>query len=361
MLYRIFYPLHEFFIGFNLFRYISFRTAMACISSFAIFMIFAPFFIRFMKRKGWIENVKRKGCEHLYPYQAKKEGTPTVGGILIIFATIISVILWCDIYNVYVWLTLSSLLWLGILGLYDDFCKIKKNSIGLSKGKKFFFQGLWGLILGFFLYFKKDYPNTLEFPFFKNLILNLGLSYILFIAIIVIASSNAVNLTDGLDGLAIGCIIFASFAYGALAYISGHIKLSSYLFITHIPNAGELTIFSSALAGASLGFLWYNAYPAQIFMGDTGSLSLGGAIATIAIIIKKELLLFLVGGVFVLEALSVILQVAYFRLKGKRFFLTAPFHHHFQLKGIPEPKIIVRIWIIAGILAILSLVTLKLR
>lgn len=361
MFYKLFYPLKDIFFPFNLFRYISFRSAMSCVFAFLTFMTIAPFFLKFLKKKGWLANYNRKGCEHLFAYHKAKLGIPTGAGILINFSIILSALLWCDISNIYVWLTIFVILGLGLVGFVDDYYKCRKGKEGITKSEKFILQVIVAVGIGILLYMKKDYPNTIEFPFFKNLIFDLGFFYIFLVMLVITASSNAVNLSDGLDGLAIGCVILASFAYAVLAYVTGHIKLSNYLFISYIPGAGELTVLASAIAGAGLGFLWYNAYPAEAFMGDTGSLALGGAIGTIALIIKKELLLFLVGGIFVLEALSVILQVFSYRFCGRRIFLTAPFHHHFQLKDIAEPKLIVRIWIIAGVLAILSLLTLKLR
>jgi phospho-N-acetylmuramoyl-pentapeptide-transferase len=308
-----------------------------------------------------VERVKRESCEKLYQYHLHKEGTPTSGGLLIIFSTLISSFLFCDPLNPYVILGMFSLIFLGLVGYYDDYLKVQRGKKGLRKRYKLLFQAIWGLILGGYLYLKPDYEPLLELPFFKEMLLNLGITYIFFTILVVMATSNAVNLTDGLDGLAIGSVIIAAGAYAVMAYLAGHSKLSAYLFISYVPGAGELSIFLTALIGASVGFLWYNAYPAEIFMGDSGSLALGGAIATVAVIIKKELLLLIIGGLFVIETISVLIQVVSFRFRGKRVFYIAPIHHHFQIKGWPEPKIIVRFWILSAIFALLSLLTLKIR
>lgn len=361
MLYRILFPLKEFFFGFNIFKYISFRAISAFICSYLIFLFFYPKFIAYLKKKDLVEKVERESCEKLYPYHSHKEGIPTCGGLLIIFTTIITTLFFSDILNPYVILALLSIIFFGGLGYCDDLLKIKRSKTGLKKRYKFLFQSLWGLILAGYLYLKFDYPPIIEVPFFKSLIINLGIFYLIFVILVVIATTNAVNLTDGLDGLAIGAVIVASAAYSVMAYLTGNAKFSSYLFISYVPGAGELAVFLSALIGASVGFLWYNSYPAEIFMGDCGSLALGGAIATVAVVIKKELLLLIIGGLFVVETFSVLIQVISFRTRGKRVFHFAPIHHHFQIKGWPEPKIIVRFWIISILFALLSLLTLKLR
>jgi phospho-N-acetylmuramoyl-pentapeptide-transferase len=361
MLYKILYPLRDYFFGFNIFKYITFRAIAGCGTSFFLFMLFYPRFVNFLYKKGLLEKVKRKGCEELYKYHRDKEGIPTSGGILIIISTLISSILFCDISSPYVLLALSSLIFLGTVGYLDDISKVKKSKKGLKKRYKLLAQLAWGLFLGFILYIKPDYPSTIEIPFFKHIYLDIGILYLVFTAVVVIGTSNAVNLTDGLDGLAIGAVIIASGAFAVMAYITGNVKFSSYLFISYVPGAGELTVFLSSLIGASVGFLWYNAYPAEIFMGDSGALALGGAIATAAIIIKKELLLLIIGGLFVIETISVLIQIFSFRIRRKKVFYFAPIHHHFQVKGWPEPKIIVRFWIISTLFALLSLLTLKIR
>lgn len=361
MLYKILYPLREYFFGFNIFKYTTFRAIAGCGSSFFIFLLFYPKFVKFLQAKGLVENVRRKGCEDLYKYHQNKEGIPTSGGILIILSTIISSVLFCDISSPYVLLAIFSLIFLGYVGYIDDVYKIKKGKRGLKKRYKLLAQLVWGVVVGGVLYIKSDYPAVIEIPFFKHIYLDIGILYLIFTAIVVMATSNAVNLTDGLDGLAIGAVIIASTAFAIMAYIAGNVKFSSYLLVSYIPTAGELTIFLSSLIGASVGFLWYNSYPAEIFMGDSGALALGGAIATTAIIIKKELLLLIIGGLFVIETISVLIQIFSFRLRGKKVFYFAPIHHHFQVKGWPEPKIIVRFWIISSLFALLSLLTLKIR
>ncbi len=361
MLYKIFYPLRDIFFGFNIFKYISFRAISASGVSFIIFVLFYPRFIIFLRKRGLIENIKRESCEKLYEYHSHKEGTPTSGGILIIISTLITALFFCDFLNPYVLMTALGMIFLGLVGYCDDFIKIKKNKRGLSKRYKILMQSLWGLILGCYLYLRPTYEPTIEIPFFKTIFLNWGFFYLFFVMLVVIATSNAVNLTDGLDGLAIGSTIIASVTFGIMAYLAGNFKLSNYLYITYVPGAGELMVFLAALIGASVGFLWYNSYPAEVFMGDSGSLAIGGTIATVAVIIKKELLLLIIGGLFVIETVSVLIQIISFKYRGKRFFHIAPIHHHFQIKGWPEPKIIIRFWIISILFALLSLLTLKVR
>jgi phospho-N-acetylmuramoyl-pentapeptide-transferase len=288
-----------------------------------------------------------------------------MGGLLILFTVIVSVLLWADLTVGYVWLVLFVLVSYGALGFADDYMKvILKNKKGISPLRKFFLQGILGLAAGYALYSgmaDTSFQPVVMFPFFKNVHPNLGFWFVPYAALVIVATSNAVNLTDGLDGLAIGPIMIAAMAYVVFSYVAGHAGMSKYLLVLHVRGAGELAIVSGALFGAGLGFLWFNAYPAQVFMGDVGSLSLGAALAVVALSIKQEILLFLVGGLFVIEALSVILQVASFKLRGKRIFLMAPLHHHFEEKGWSEPKVTVRFWIVAIVLALLSLSTLKLR
>jgi phospho-N-acetylmuramoyl-pentapeptide-transferase len=335
---------------------------MAALTSFLISLVFGPLIIKMLMRLKMTENIKKEDSQKLYELHSRKQDTPTMGGILIIFAVIVSTILWADIFNKYVLLVLFSTIWLGTTGLIDDYLKhIRKKSKGLKVTAKLTSQVIFGLILGIFLFVNPQYSTKLDIPFLKYVSLDLGIFYILFIILVITGSSNAVNLTDGLDGLAIGSVIMVAFAFSVLSYVSGNINFSHYLFIPYILGSGELTIFCASILGAGLGFLWFNCYPASIFMGDVGSLALGGALGTIAILIKKELLLGVVGGVFVLEALSVILQVASFRLRKKRIFKIAPLHHHFQFLGWSESKVIVRFWIIAILFALLTLVTLKIR
>jgi len=361
MFYRIIYPLKDIFFGFNLFKYITFRSIVAAGFSFFIFMLFYPKFVGYITRKGLVERVKRDKCEKLYEYHAHKEGIPTSGGILIILSTIIATIIFGDILNSYVQLTLLAFVSLGILGFWDDMAKLKNQKKGISRKSKILIQSLVGIAVGGYLYLKSGYNPGLEVPFLKDFIFNIGIFYIVFIVLVVVATSNAVNLTDGLDGLAVGSVIIAAIAFAIMAYLAGHFKLSEYLLISYVDGAGELAVFLAALTGSCFGFLWHNAYPADIFMGDSGSMALGGAIATVAVIIKKELLLLIIGGLFVIETISVLIQILSFKTRGKRVFYFAPIHHHFQIKGWAEPKIIVRFWIISIFFALLSLLTLKLR
>jgi len=362
MLYYWLYPLRDFFYGFNVFRYITFRAAGAAVTAFLISILLAPWIIRQLDRLKIGETIRRRHVPTLYPLHANKEGTPTMGGILIVTAIVISTLLWADVFNKYILLVLASIIWLGIVGFIDDYIKLtSERSRGLRAITKLTGQTILGLLVGIYLLYGLGAKGIIEIPFLKNLLINLGYFYIFYVALVIIASSNAVNITDGLDGLAIGCVVMAALAYSIMSYIAGNVNFSDYLMVFYVPGSGELAIFCAAIAGAGLGFLWFNSYPASIFMGDTGALALGGAIGAVAILIKKELLLVVVGGVFVIEALSVILQVASVKIHGKRIFKMAPLHHHFQLNGWPESKIIIRFWIIAGIFAILSLATLKLR
>lgn len=361
MFYHFLYPLKEIFFGFNVFKYITFRALGAVITSFLLVLILSPFIIKRLKDLK-IGQYIQKDSSPLYDLHRFKEGTPTMGGVIILLVVLISTLFWADLTNRYILLVISCVIYLGILGFLDDLIKIRrKNPKGLKISQKFLGQILLGLIVGVILYFDKEFSLTLDLPFFKKLVLNLGIFYIFFCAIVITGASNAVNLTDGLDGLAVGCVIMVFLAYGILSYLTGNIKFSQYLFIPYIRGVGELAVFCASVFGAGLGFLWYNSYPAQVFMGDVGSLPLGGALGCVAVFIKKEILLVIVGGIFVLEAISVILQVVFFKLKGKRIFKIAPLHYHFQFLGWSESKIIVRFWIIAVILALMSLTTLKLR
>jgi phospho-N-acetylmuramoyl-pentapeptide-transferase len=359
MLYHLLYPLNTLFAGFNVFRYITFRTIGAAITAFLFFVLVAPAFIRYIKNLQIRQVVRDDGPEtHL-----QKEGIPTMGGLLIIFTIINSTLLWANLANHYVWVILGVTLWFGTIGAIDDFKKISvKNSKGLSAKGKLLLQVAGALLFGLILYSHPNFDGQLSVPFFKALRPDLGWFYIVFTILVIVGASNAVNLTDGLDGLAAGPIVISGGVYLVFSYLAGHAILSDYLQIPFVPGSGELAVFCGALVGSSLGFLWYNAYPAHMFMGDVGSLSLGGALGTIAIITKQEILLAIVGGIFVMEALSVIIQVGFFKLSGgKRVFLMAPFHHHFEKKGWAEPKVVVRFWIISIILGLVALATLKLR
>ncbi len=360
MLYSILYNLHVYFSPFNVFRYITFRTAVAVITASILSLLFAPFVIDRLKRLSLIQQIRDDGPKAHYD----KAGTPTMGGILILGSIVLTSLLWSDLKNKYVWIMIMATIGFGLIGFLDDYLKIRRrNSKGLRPCYKFAGQIVLALIIGVILYYDANdpYPSILSIPFFKKWLIDLGWFYIPFSIIVIIGSSNAVNLTDGIDGLAIGLVGIAVAANGALVYISGHSGFAHYLQVLYLPGTGELTVFCGAMLGASLGFLWYNAYPAELFMGDVGSLGLGGALGTLAVITKHEIVLAVVGGIFVLEATSVILQVISFKLTGKRIFKMAPLHHHFELKGWPEPKVIVRFWIVGIMLALLSLATLKLR
>ncbi len=358
MLYHLLYPLHTEYSVLYVFRYITFRTIYATITALLISFILGPWLIATLQRMQIGQTIRKVGPESHFV----KEGTPTMGGALILFAIIIPTLLWADLTNLYIWVTLLVTTGYGAVGFIDDYLKVvRKSSDGISARQKMFWQILIALIASLLLYRSGNFDTHLSLPFFKNVNPDLGIFYILFATLVMVGASNAVNLTDGLDGLAIGPMIIAAGTFLLLAYLVGNAKLSSYLQITGIQGAGELAILCGAMVGAGLGFLWFNTYPAQVFMGDVGSLSLGGALGTIAVITKNEFVLVIVGGIFVIEALSVIVQVISFRYWGRRVFRMAPIHHHFELKGWPEPKIIVRFWIISIILALIALSTLKLR
>lgn len=362
MLYNLLFPLHSVISVFNIFRYITFRAAMACLTAFVISLVFGPPIIRMLARMKIGENIRKEESVKLYELHSGKQNTPTMGGILILLAVISSTLLWSDISNRYIIIALFSTIWLGVTGFIDDYIKqSKKRSKGLTAASKLTSQIILGLLLGMMLFLDPQVSTKLDMPFLKNVSIDLGIFYILFVILVIAGSSNAVNLTDGLDGLAIGVVIMVALGFSVLSYLSGNIKLSDYLLIPYIRGSGELTVFCASIFGAGLGFLWFNCHPASVFMGDVGSLALGGALGIIAILIRKELLLFIIGGVFVVEALSVILQVVSFRLTKKRIFKIAPIHHHFQFLGWSENKVIVRFWIIASLLALLTLVTLKIR
>jgi len=362
MLYYILYQLRDFWFGFNVFKYITFRAAMASVTSFLICIIFGPVIIKKLIEIKAGQQIRREYVENLYELHKHKQGTPTMGGVFIILAVVFSTVLWARLDNRFVLICLISMIWLGLVGFLDDYIKlVKERNLGLRASTKFAGQIIISLLIAIFLYLDKAVAPTLSFPFFKNLVVNLGVFYILFVILVIVSCSNAVNITDGLDGLAIGCVTIIALTFGVISYITGHIKFSDYLNIFYLEGAGEIAIFCAAIVGGGLGFLWFNAHPASVFMGDTGSLALGGAIGIISLIIKKEILLIMVGGIFVVEVLSVILQVLSLKITGKRMFLMSPLHHHFQLKGIHESKIIIRFWIVAIVLALATLSTLKLR
>ena len=359
MLYHLLYPLHTTFSVFNVFRYITFRAIYASLTAFLICFIMGPWIIRKMSQMQIGQYIRDDGPqEHL-----KKAGTPTMGGTLIIAAIVISTLLWANLTNFYTWILLFVTVSFAGIGFYDDYLmQVKKRSKGLSARSKLLLQLICASLAGILVCLRPDFDTQVTVPFFKNITPDLGWGYVLFAALVIVGTSNAVNLTDGLDGLAIGPVIIASVTYMIFAYVAGHIKFANYLQINYVAASGETAVFCGALAGAGLGFLWFNAYPAQIFMGDVGSLPLGGALGAIAVITKQEILLILVGGLFVIEALSVIFQVGFFKItKGRRIFRMAPLHHHFELKGWAEPKVIVRFWIIAIALALMAMSTLKLR
>jgi phospho-N-acetylmuramoyl-pentapeptide-transferase len=323
-------------------------------------MLVGPAVLKMLKRYQIQQQIRPDGPQSHF----HKADTPTMGGILILLAIVFSTLLWADLGNRLVWVCLFSLLAIGGVGFFDDFLKLtRKDSRGLSPRYKIFWQVMLGLSVGLYLYFWPTGANVtrLAIPFFKMWLPDLGIFYILLVMVVIVSTSNAVNLADGLDGLAIGLFLMASATYTLMSYLAGHASVARYLQILFVRGASEVTVFCGAMVGASVGFLWFNAYPAQVFMGDVGSLALGAALGTVAVIIKSELLLLIVGGVFALEAASVILQVFSFRTIGKRLFRMAPIHHHFELNGLTEPKIIVRFWIVSFILALVSLTTLKLR
>ena len=362
MLYHLLYPLADKFIGFNVFRYVTFRSVYAAVTAFGLCLFFGGAVIARMRAAQLGEKIRSDGpASH-----SAKAGTPTMGGILIILTMVISDLLWVRWDSKFFWITLFAILWFGAIGFADDVMKLmgQGKNRGLSSLWKFIFQCIGAIIIvGCYMYVLPDdfhLKTSITLPFIKHP-LNLDVLYPFFAVLVIVSASNAVNLTDGLDGLAVGCTTFAAMAFVVITYISGNVKFSEYLKIITVPGSSELTVLCAALVGAGLGFLWFNAHPAQIFMGDTGSLALGGLLGTIAVIVKQEVLLIIVGGIFVAEALSVIIQVGSFKLRGKRVFKMAPLHHHFELSGVPESKLIVRFWIVAIVLTLLTLSTLKLR
>jgi phospho-N-acetylmuramoyl-pentapeptide-transferase len=364
------YYLHRFsdqFIGFNVFYYVTFRSVAAAVTAFAVSLIFGNFVIRKLTALKLGQPIRAAEEVHrLAELHFSKQGTPTMGGVLIIGAVFLSSFLWARPDNRFVWLALFSMLYLGALGFADDYLKVtKKKSAGISGRFKLFFQIILAVIVtAVFLTspLLEVQARSLYLPFFKApVITNMGWFTFLFFALVIVGSSNAVNLTDGLDGLAIGCTVTVAFAYALLSYAAGNFRIAEYLQVPFYPFTGELTVVCAALVGAGFGFLWFNCHPAKVFMGDTGSLAIGGMIGVVAICCKQELLLMVVGGVFVIEAVSVILQVLSFKLTGRRIFAMSPIHHHFELVGWKENTVIVRFWILSGIFALLGLATLKLR
>ena len=358
MLYHLLYPLAADYKLFNVFKYLTFRSIYAMITALVLSFIVGPWVVRKLEGLQARQVIRTDGPEsHL-----KKQGTPTMGGVLILVCIVVPTLLWADLKNVFIWLTLLVLVGYGVLGFVDDYKKVvEKNPKGLSPRQKMFWQILLAGGVGIFLFYLPGFSTELYLPFFKRVHPELGLLFIPFVTLVIVGSSNAVNLTDGLDGLAIGPVAINAGTYLLFCYIAGNARLSGYLQIPYVPGAGELAVLCGATVGAGLGFLWYNAYPAEVFMGDVGSLSLGGALGTLAVLTKQEILLVIVGGVFVVEALSVIFQVGSYKYRGKRIFRMAPIHHHFELKGVAEPKIIVRFWIITIILALVAISTLKMR
>jgi phospho-N-acetylmuramoyl-pentapeptide-transferase len=376
LLYLFYHLLERYLHALNVFRYITVRTALASLTAMLIALVLGPWVIRRLRDMQIGQFIREEGPKS----HQSKAGTPTMGGVLIVGSTVIPTLLWGDLGNAYVWLAMFSMVAFGAIGFVDDYRKVvKKRNLGLTGTRKFILQVIASCVVAVTLIgltASHTYSTQLSVPFFKNfhpdMVVHSLLSspyfwwaaylpFLVFVALVIVGSSNAVNLTDGLDGLAIGCVVVAAGALTVLTYVTSHAGFSAYLDIPHLPQVGELTVFCGSVVGSALGFLWYNAHPAEVFMGDVGSLSLGGSIGMVAVAIKQEILLFFVGGVFVLEALSVILQVISFRLTGKRIFRMSPLHHHFELGGWSESKTIVRFWIAALVFALFSLTTLKLR
>ena len=358
MLYHLLVPLKDAFGPFNVVQYITFRTGAATLTALILSIVLGPTFVRFLQRLSVGQSIREEGPQS----HQVKAGTPTMGGVLILFAVLVPTMLWADITSPFVLLVVGATLGYGLIGFFDDYLKVaRKHNSGLSARGKFLLQSVVGVALGIGLLVLTPIDGELTFPFLKNLSINLGLLYVGFAAFVLVGASNGVNLTDGLDGLAIGATLIAAATYAVFTYIAGNSVAAKYLQVPYVPGAGEVTVFLGALVGASLGFLWFNAYPAEVFMGDVGSLSLGGAIGSVALVAKQEIVLAIVGGVFVIETLSVILQVGSFKTRGRRIFRMAPIHHHFEMLGWKEPKIIVRFWIASILFALLGLSTLKLR
>ena len=352
--------LSQYYTGFNVFQYLTLRAILGVMTALGIALIVGPTMIRHLSFRQIGQVVRNDGPES----HISKTGTPTMGGSLILVAIAVSTLLWADLTNRYVWVVLLVTLLFGTIGFVDDYIKlVRQDPKGLLSRYKYFWQSVVGLGAAIFLYMTVQTPaeTQLIVPFFKEIIIPLGAWYLLVVYLVIVGSSNAVNLTDGLDGLAIMPTVMVAAALGLFSYVAGHFEFANYLQIPHIPGAGELTVFCAAMVGAGLGFLWFNTYPAQVFMGDVGALALGAALGTVAVLVRQELVLLIMGGVFVIETLSVMIQVTSYKLRGKRVFLMAPIHHHYELKGWPEPRIIVRFWIITVFLVLVGLATLKIR
>jgi phospho-N-acetylmuramoyl-pentapeptide-transferase len=357
MLYHLLYPLSEAYGVFNVVRYITFRTAAATLTSLFICLVLGPWLIRKLSALRIGQPIREIGPDH----QAK-EGTPTMGGLLILFSLLVSVLLWSELDHRMVWILVGLTAGYGVLGFIDDYQKVTQgSSAGISARTKLVWQILFATGVAIAIYTDPAFDKELAVPFFKNFTPNIGVFYVPLAAFIIVAASNGVNLTDGLDGLAIGPVMITAATFLLLSYAAGHTGIAEYLNIKYVPGSGQLAIFCGAMVGGSLGFLWFNASPAELFMGDVGSLALGGALGTIAVLIRQEILLAVVGGIFVVETVSVIIQVASFKLTGKRVFLMAPIHHHFEKLGWAEQKIVIRFWIVSIILALVALSSLKLR
>ncbi len=362
MFYYLLYPLKDTLFFFNIFRYITFRAIWASVTAFLISIFLFPLVTKWLGQLSVLNSVDRKFAEKIHAFFANKKTVPTMGGLLIVFSILVSNLFWGDLTNRYLLIALGVTVLFGLVGFLDDYLKMRSGSSrGLPGRVKLAGQLVVGLVLGIYLFLDAGFSKELYVPFFKDVVVPLGVGLVPFTIVVLAGTSNALNLTDGLDGLAIGCLSFAAGAFSILSYLAGRADFAPYLGIPFVNGSGELTVFCASLVGASVGFLWYNSYPATIMMGDTGSLALGGALGVTAILIKQELVLLVVGGVYVWEALSVILQVVSFQLFKKRIFRMSPYHHHLQLKGIPESKVTVRLWIVAFILALIGLSTLKLR
>lgn len=352
--------LSQFYSGFSVFQYLTLRAILGVMTALGIALLVGPMMIRHLSFRQIGQVVRIDGPESHF----SKKGTPTMGGSLILVAIAVSTLLWADLSNHYVWVVLLVTLLFGVIGFIDDYIKlVRQDPKGLISRYKYFWQSLVGAGAAVFLFMTASVPaeTQLIVPFFKEVIIPLGGWYMLLAYLVIVGSSNAVNLTDGLDGLAIMPTVMVAAALGLFAYVAGHAEFSRYLQIPFVPGSGELTVFCAALVGAGLGFLWFNTYPAQVFMGDVGALALGAALGVVAVVVRQELVLLIMGGVFVVETLSVMIQVASYKLRGKRVFLMAPIHHHYELKGWPEPRIIVRFWIITVFLVLIGLATLKIR
>jgi phospho-N-acetylmuramoyl-pentapeptide-transferase len=361
MLYALLYPLGDTWIGFNVFRYITFRTGLAIATAFFVSLVAGPWLLARLRKLQIRQAIRDEGPEH----HRLKAGTPTMGGLLIVGSFTLATVLWADLANAYVWTVLGVTLGFAAVGFADDWIKVRSGrNLGLTARQKLLLQVLVGLAGGLAARMVAEpapHAGALALPFVKDVLLPLGFGYLPFVVLVLLGASNAVNLTDGLDGLAVGAMAIAASTYTVFVYVAGHARIAEYLRIVPVSGAGEVAIFTGAVAGAALGFLWFNCHPAQVFMGDVGSLALGGGIGIVAVVAKQEDLLVVVGGLFVIEALSVLIQVTSFKLTGKRVFRMAPLHHHFELLGWQETQVVVRFWIISVVFALAGLATLKLR